>query len=148
MQRERACALPFLTAPARSGKCIRFPVTDVRVFVGRNSTGVRGIKLAEGDEVISMSILLHSDATSEERDEYARIASAIKRISAERGDDSCVSPEDTGLLNVLTTEKYKEMAEREQFILSVTSTGYGKQVLTKFFRNVNLSFKILLLKNY
>ena len=112
---------------ARSGKCIRFPVTDVRVFVGRNSTGVRGIKLAEGDEVISMSILLHSDATSEERDEYARIASAIKRISAERGDDSCVSPEDTGLLNVLTTEKYKEMAEREQFILSVTSTGYGKR---------------------
>lgn len=93
---------------ARSSKCIRFPVTDVRVFVGRNSTGVRGIKLAEGDEVISMSILLHSDATSEERDEYARIASAIKRISAERGDDSCVSPEDTGLLNVLTTENTRK----------------------------------------
>ena len=119
---------------ASSGKCIRFPVTDVRVFVGRNSTGVRGIKLAEGDEVISMSILLHSDATSEERDEYARIASAIKRISAERGDDSCVSPEDTGLLNVLTTEKYKEMAEREQFILSVTSTGYGKRTSSYEYR--------------
>lgn len=119
---------------ARRGKCIRFPVTDVRVFVGRNSTGVRGIKLAEGDEVISMSILLHSDATSEERDEYARIASAIKRISAERGDDSCVSPEDTGLLNVLTTEKYKEMAEREQFILSVTSTGYGKRTSSYEYR--------------
>ena len=119
---------------ARSGKCIRFPVTDVRVFVGRNSTGVRGIKLAEGDEVISMSILLHSGATSEERDEYARIASAIKRISAERGDDSCVSPEDTGLLNVLTTEKYKEMAEREQFILSVTSTGYGKRTSSYEYR--------------
>ena len=119
---------------ARSGKCIRFPVTDVRVFVGRNSTGVRGIKLAEGDEVISMSILLHSDATSEERDEYARIAYAIKRISAERGDDSCVSPEDTGLLNVLTTEKYKEMAEREQFILSVTSTGYGKRTSSYEYR--------------
>ena len=119
---------------ARSGKCIRFPVTDVRVFVGRNSTGVHGIKLAEGDEVISMSILLHSDATSEERDEYARIASAIKRISAERGDDSCVSPEDTGLLNVLTTEKYKEMAEREQFILSVTSTGYGKRTSSYEYR--------------
>ena len=119
---------------ARSGKCIRFPVTDVRVFVGRNSTGVRGIKLAEGDEVISMSILLHSDATSEERDEYARIASAIKRISAERGDDSCVSPEDTGLLNVLTTEKYNEMAEREQFILSVTSTGYGKRTSSYEYR--------------
>ena len=119
---------------ARSGKCIRFPVTDVRVFVGRNSTGVRGIKLADGDEVISMSILLHSDATSEERDEYSRVASAIKRIAAERGDDSCVSPEDTGLLNVLSADKFKEMAEREQFILSVTSTGYGKRTSSYEYR--------------
>jgi len=119
---------------ARSGKCIRFPVTDVRVFVGRNSTGVRGIKLAEGDEVISMSILLHSDATSEERDEYSRISSAMKRLSAERGDDSCVSPEETGLLNVLSVDKYKEMAEREQFILSVTSTGYGKRTSSYEYR--------------
>lgn len=119
---------------ARSGKCIRFPVTDVRVFVGRNSTGVRGIKLAEGDEVISMSILLHSDATSEERDEYSRVSSAMKRLSAERGDDSCVSPEETGLLNVLTVDKYKEMAEREQFILSVTSTGYGKRTSSYEYR--------------
>lgn len=119
---------------ARSGKCIRFPVTDVRVFIGRNSTGVRGIKLADGDEVISMSILLHSDATSEERDEYSRVASAMKRIAAERGDDSCVSPEDTGLLNVLSADKFKEMAEREQFILSVTSTGYGKRTSSYEYR--------------
>ena len=112
---------------ARSGKCIRFPVTEVRVFVGRNSTGVRGIKLADGDEVISMSILKHSDATSEERDEYSRISSAIKRMSAERGDSTEVTPEETGLLSVLTAEKYQEMAENEQFILSVTSTGYGKR---------------------
>lgn len=112
---------------ARSGKCIRFPVTEVRVFVGRNSTGVRGIKLADGDEVISMSILKHSDATSEERDEYSRISSAIKRLSAERGEGAEVTAEETGLLNVLTAEKYQEMAENEQFILSVTSTGYGKR---------------------
>ena len=51
----------------RGGKCIRFPVADVRVFKGRNSTGVRGIKLAEGDKVISLSILRHVDATAEER---------------------------------------------------------------------------------
>ena len=112
---------------ARSGKCIRFPVTEVRVFVGRNSTGVRGIKLADGDEVISMSILKHSDATSEERDEYSRISSAIKRLSAERGEGAEVTAEEIGLLNVLTAEKYQEMAENEQFILSVTSTGYGKR---------------------
>jgi len=110
---------------ARSGKCIRFPVTDVRMFVGRNSTGVRGIKLADNDEVISMSVLNHSDATSEERDEYSKISSAIKRMEAER--DCSVSAEETGLLNVLTGDKYREMAEKEQFILTVTSTGYGKR---------------------
>ena len=119
---------------ARGGKCIRFPVTEVRMFVGRNSTGVRGIKLAKGDEVVSMSILNHSDATSEERDEYARISSAAKRIQAERSADGtgsvdCPVPvEETGVeMKVLTPEKYEFMRSQEQFILSVTSTGYGKR---------------------
>lgn len=113
---------------ARGGKCIRFPVSEVRVFVGRNSTGVRGIKLAKGDEVVSMSILNHSDATSEERDEYARISSAAKRIQAERGGDCVVPAEETGVeMKVLTPEKYEFMRSQEQFILSVTSTGYGKR---------------------
>ena len=113
---------------ARSGKCIRFPVTEVRVFVGRNSTGVRGIKLADGDEVISMSVLNHSDATSEERDEYARISSAMKRLQAERGNDTEVALSECDVpLQVLTPEKYEEMKAKEQFILSVTSTGYGKR---------------------
>ena len=110
---------------ARSGKCIRFPVTDVRMFVGRNSTGVRGIKLADNDEVISMSVLNHSEATSEERDEYSKISSAIKRLEAER--DCAVSAEETGLLNILSGDKYRDMAAKEQFILTVTSTGYGKR---------------------
>lgn len=113
---------------AKSGKCIRFPVTDVRVFVGRNSTGVRGIKLGARDEVVSMSILNHSEATSEERDEYLRISSAIKRIQSERSDNYEVTIADTGIeLIVLTAEKYAEMKEKEQFILSVTTTGYGKR---------------------
>ena len=113
---------------AKSGKCIRFPVTEVRVFVGRNSTGVRGIKLADNDEVVSMSILNHSDATSEERDEYLRISSAMKRIQAERGNSDPVSVEETGLsFSVLDAEKFAQMRESEQFILSVTSTGYGKR---------------------
>ena len=113
---------------AKSGKCIRFPVTEVRMFVGRNSTGVRGIKLADDDEVISMSVLNHSDATSEERDEYQRISSAAKRIQAERGGDCEVAPEETGVaMTVLTPEKYQTMKEKEQFILTVTTTGYGKR---------------------
>ena len=75
-----------------------------------------------------MSVLNHSDATSEERDEYARISSAAKRIQSERGGDCEVAPEDTGVeMQVLTPEKYQEMKQKEQFILSVTSTGYGKR---------------------
>lgn len=114
---------------ARSGKCIRFPVTEVRMFVGRNSTGVRGIKLAGGDEVISMSVLNHSEATSEERDEYLKLSSALKRMESERDGESCpLTPADAGLeMSVLNQEKYLAMAEKEQFILTVTSTGYGKR---------------------
>ena len=112
---------------AKSGKCIRFPVTDVRVFVGRNSTGVRGIKLLGDDEVISMSILKHISANADERDEYLRISSAMKRMAQEEGTDVYTSPEQTGLLNLLTAEKFKEMEEREEFILTVTVTGYGKR---------------------
>ena len=112
---------------AKSGKCIRFPVTDVRVFVGRNSTGVRGIKLSGKDEVISMSMLKHITANADERDEYLRISAAMKRTAQEDGTDVYTSPEQTGLLNLLTAEKFKEMQEREEFILTVTVTGYGKR---------------------
>lgn len=111
---------------AKSGQCIRFSVTDVRVFVGRNSTGVRGIRMNKGDEVISMSILKHISATTEERDEYLKICSAMKRMDADGRCDS-VRPEDTGLLNILSLDKFNQMAEQEQFILSVTTTGYGKR---------------------
>ncbi len=111
----------------RGGKCIRFPVTDVRVFVGRNSVGVRGIKLADKDEVISMSVLKHSDATAEQRDEYSRISSAIKRMETENGNTVTVKATDTGLLNILSAEEFEEMQANEQFILTVTCTGYGKR---------------------
>ena len=99
------------------------------MFVGRNSTGVRGIKLADGDEVISMSVLNHSEATSEERDEYLKLSSALKRMESERDGESCpLTPADAGLeMSVLNQEKYLAMAEKEQFILTVTSTGYGKR---------------------
>src|SRR5262249_41950111 len=70
--------------PTAAGQCIRFPVPDVRVFQGRPSMGVRGIALAEGDRVISLSILRHLDATAEERAAYLKRASAVRRgISAE-----------------------------------------------------------------
>ncbi len=111
----------------RQGKCIRFPVTDVRVFVGRNSTGVRGIKLAAGDEVISMTMLKHIKAPIEERDEYLKVAGAMKRIDAESGETSCITADQTGLLNLLSLDKFEEMQKMEEFILTVTVTGYGKR---------------------
>ena len=121
---------------AKDGKCIRFPVTEVRMFVGRNSTGVRGMKLADGDEVISMSILKHSDATSEERDEYGRAASALKRIQAERdADDAPVKFEELGVdAGILPEDKYEAMKAAEQFILTVTTTGYGKRTSSYEYR--------------
>ena len=111
----------------RQGKCIRFPVADLRVFVGRNSTGVRGIKLVPKDEVISMSILKHIKASVEERDEYLKVAGAMKKIDAETGETSCISADQTGLLNLLTPEKFAQMQELEEFLLTVTVTGYGKR---------------------
>jgi len=98
---------------AASGKCIRFSVTDVRVFAGRSSTGVRGIRLKGNDRVISMSILDHAEADSTAfRDAYLRHAMAVRR-----GDDE-VSPHEPA---------YDELAAGEQFILTITENGYGKR---------------------
>ena len=98
---------------AASGKCIRFPVTDVRVFAGRSSTGVRGIRLKDNDRVISMSILDHAEADSTAfRDAYLRHAMAMRR-----GDEDVPPPDDA----------YDELAAGEQFILTVTENGYGKR---------------------
>ena len=119
---------------AKSGKCIRFAVEDLRVFVGRNSTGVRGVKLQGDDEVISMSILKHCTASVEQRDEYLRVSNAMKRMEAESGVDACISPDQTGLLNLLDTAKFEEMRKEEEFILTVTVTGYGKRTSSYEYR--------------
>ena len=112
---------------ARGGKCIRFPITDVRVFSGRNSTGVRGIGLAEGDAVISMSILRHFESETEERDDYLRAVNAKRRLG---GADYTDRPEDktrdAELAARLIEPRFAELAETEQFILGVTENGFGK----------------------
>lgn len=109
---------------AKSGKCNRFAVADCRVFVGRNSTGVRGIKLQDNDEVISMSILKHTKATTEERDEYLRLSSALKKAEfAEGGEEAAFN----ALEPQISYELFKDMRENEEFILTVTTTGYGKR---------------------
>jgi DNA gyrase subunit A len=115
----------------RSGKAIRFPLTDVRVFKGRDSTGVRGIKLASGDEVVSLSLLYHSDATSAEARAYLKQASAARR--AANGDEEAVvedvadDAEDSVEEATLTPERYAALGAREQFVLTISQTGFGKR---------------------
>jgi DNA gyrase subunit A len=110
------------------GKCIRFPISDVRVFSGRTSTGVRGIRLAEGDHVIAMALLDDAGTLStEEREAYLRYAAARRReenAEAEEGEAAAVEMPDT---NGLSEERLAELSEREQFILSVSADGYGKR---------------------
>jgi len=111
------------------GQAIRFPVTDVRVFKGRDSTGVRGIRLAKGDDVISMAILRHVDASPEERLEYVKQASAIRRaVNGVEEPEAVEADEDAvaGGAN-LTSERYAELGGREQFILTISENGYGKR---------------------
>jgi DNA gyrase subunit A len=102
------------------GKAIRFPVDDVRVFAGRTSTGVRGVKLAKGDEVISMSILRHVDATPEERTAYLKQASKMRGMDLEG-----VEFEDGE--TSLSEERFKELQQKEQFLITVTNKGFGKR---------------------
>ena len=115
------------------GQCIRFPVTDVRVFQGRTSMGVRGIALAEGDRLISLSILRHMDATAEERVAYLKRASAVRR-GLDGDADEAVAPEAEEAQEAqvsdaieLGEQRYVEMSAAEQFVLSVSERGYGKR---------------------
>ncbi len=108
----------------KGGKSIRFPVSDVRVFSGRTSTGVRGIRLASGDEVISMSVLTHATADVEKRNAYLKMAKALRRqegLEDLGGDDL----EETTV--TLTDEEFQVMQSAEEFILTVTDSGYGKR---------------------
>lgn len=110
----------------KKGKAIRFPVSDIRVFSGRTSTGVRGIKLSQkGDEVISMSVLKHLDITPDERNAYLKMASQMV-AAGEEGES--VLPEDYEPTDyVLPEEKFREMLAKEQILLTVTNKGFGKR---------------------
>lgn len=118
----------------RMGRAIRFPVSDVRVFSGRTSTGVRGVRLssAKGDEVISMSILRHIEASPEERAAYLKRAAKLRGAEDEEAiptdaDADTDSEESTGAAVDLSEEKFNEMAAAEQFLLTVTCGGFGKR---------------------
>ncbi|MEO0465213.1 MAG: DNA gyrase subunit A [Pseudomonadota bacterium] len=110
------------------GQCIRFRADDVRVFAGRNSTGVRGIRLIGGDRVISMAILRHVDVTPAEARGYLKHAAAMRRAS--EGEETELSDE-TGDEVVeeaaLSPERLAELGAAEQFVLTLTTHGMGKR---------------------
>ncbi|MDE2014495.1 MAG: DNA gyrase subunit A [Alphaproteobacteria bacterium] len=122
----------------RDGKCIRFPLTEVRVFKGRESTGVRGVKLAEGDAVVSLSLLHHTDATTAEARAYLKQASAARRAA---GEESEAAPEDVAdeaeeavEEAALTPERYATLGAKEQFVFAVSENGFGKRTSSYEYR--------------
>ena len=112
------------------GQCIRFAVGDVRVFKGRDSMGVRGVALAEGDSVISLAILNSFDASPAERGAYLKQRRALIGEAAEEPSEAEAEGENGGEANgaaPLTPERLKEMQDAEQVILTVSENGYGKR---------------------
>ncbi|TMJ38622.1 MAG: DNA gyrase subunit A [Alphaproteobacteria bacterium] len=110
------------------GQCIRFPVDDVRIFKGRDSTGVRGIRIEEGDHVISMALLRHVEASADERIAYLKMARAVAGDEVEEnGNGNGNGEEEATQGAMLSQERYAEMGAAEQTILTVSSNGYGKR---------------------
>jgi DNA gyrase subunit A len=117
------------------GQCIRFPVTDVRVFKGRDSMGVRGINLAKGDDIISMAILRHVDATGDERAAYLKMRRAVMGEQSNGETETADDAEETEVSNAsLSQERYAEMSALEQCILTISEKGYGKRTLSYEYR--------------
>ena len=119
----------FLTL--RGGKCIRFPVSEVRVFQSRNSTGIRGIKVEDGDKVISMSIINHTEIDNDTKAAYLKLSRALRKSEFEEldGDDEVMET-----TKVLSEEEFHALEAKEQFILTVTETGFGKRTSSYEYR--------------
>jgi DNA gyrase subunit A len=115
----------------RKGRCIRFQLLDdqVRVFAGRDSSGVRGIKLQTGDEVISLSVLRHVAATPEERIAYLKLANAKRRGNGEAEAEAPAEAEGEEAVPevTLSPERFSDMEVAEEMLLTVTDMGFGKQ---------------------
>jgi DNA gyrase subunit A len=115
----------------RLGRAMRFPVATVRVFQSRASTGVRGIALAEGDEVISMSLFDSGKGiTTEEREGYLRQSRAARQAenAVENGEDETPpAAEETAVAATLSPERFAELQGKEEFVLTAASSGFGKR---------------------
>ena len=109
----------------RAGRTIRFAVDDVRVFAGRNSVGVRGVKLLNADHVISLSILKHVEASPEIRRAYLSEAARRRRASDEEADIEAPDDEEGETAASISEEQFDDLKAREELLLSVTEKGFG-----------------------
>ncbi|MCL1891888.1 MAG: DNA gyrase subunit A [Alphaproteobacteria bacterium] len=113
------------------GRCIRFPVNEIRVFVSRNSTGVRAIKLGKDDKIIGMAMLNHSDADAETRAAYIKQSRALRRAA---GAEEDAGDEEEATNVVLGESVMADMALAEQFILTISENGFGKRTSSYEYR--------------
>src|SRR5262249_39136884 len=118
------------------GQCIRFAVNDVRIFKGRDSTGVRGIRIDESDHVISMALLRHVEASAGERIGYLKMARAVSGDEIDENSNG-TAEEETTQEAMLSQDRYAEMGAAEQTILTVSSNGYGKRTSSYEYRITN-----------
>jgi len=123
-----------------NGQCIRFAVSDVRVFKGRDSMGVRGVSLGENDRVISLAILRHVEATSEEREAYLRRRRAMRGETEPEESASLEEPasqeeaQNGAGSDRLSPERYADLSAREQVILTISQNGFGKRTSSYEYR--------------
>jgi DNA gyrase subunit A len=136
------------------GQCIRFSVDDVRVFTGRTSTGVRGIRLGAGDSLIAMSVLGQIDVTPAEARAYLKRANAMRRaegeevteeVDSDEGDETtpAVDAEGNGEVE-LSDERFAQLQKAEQFILTLTEEGMGKRATAFDYRRTGRGGKGLI----
>jgi DNA gyrase subunit A len=133
-----ACApTDHILLSSYQGKCLRFPVEAVRVFKSRTSDGVIGMRLAEGDKVISMSVLHGAEAPTEERDSYLRIPLEKRQNIAKLEDEGEANNLLIGEEVALPVSQIYSMAKAEEFILTITENGYGKRSSAYEYRITN-----------
>ncbi len=128
---------------AAGGKAVRFPVSAVRIFRSRASEGVRGMELAGGDEVISMSVIDHMSLSIEEREDYLKVAGARRRANG-NGEHGDGTGEETSNGNaepvepqILSPERFAELEAKEQMLLTITRNGFGKRSSAYEYRTIN-----------
>ncbi|ADU14736.1 DNA gyrase subunit A [Asticcacaulis excentricus] len=121
-----------------SGRSIRFAVDEVRVFKGRDSTGVRGVRLGEDDTVISMAILRRVEATPAERAAYLKHAASLRAAVTGEGEEATVVVEEEAEEGAedasLSVERIAELGAAEEFILTIADTGFGKRTSSYDYR--------------